>query len=113
MQLIGKKILFKIQDKNSGNIRLSRAINQLIDDLERLQMDSLNELKGIRGDFEKVNNDGFFFVNIHIHRVLLLIKIIENEARVVWAGNHDEYVRTFKNNKRSIEKWLRNNKLIH
>jgi hypothetical protein len=31
----------------------------------------------------------------------------EGEATVVWAGTHREYEETFKNNKDTIEKWLR------
>lgn len=40
---------------------------------------------------------------------LILIELDdEGEATVVWADSHDEYERTFKNNKATIEKWLRN-----
>jgi hypothetical protein len=31
----------------------------------------------------------------------------EGEATIVWAGTHQEYEATFKNNKITIEKWLR------
>jgi hypothetical protein len=31
----------------------------------------------------------------------------EGEATIVWAGTHQEYETTFKNNKVTIEKWLR------
>jgi hypothetical protein len=31
---------------------------------------------------------------------------------VTWAGSHDEYELTFKNNKNTIEKWLRRNGYI-
>lgn len=30
----------------------------------------------------------------------------EGEATIVWAGTHDEYEKTFKNNKSTIRKWL-------
>nr|WP_295933599.1 hypothetical protein [uncultured Dyadobacter sp.] len=55
----------------------------------------------------KVHNKGFYFFNLHIHRTLLLIDVMDNEATVVWAGTHEEYKATFKNNKDTIEKWLR------
>ncbi|MEZ0007561.1 hypothetical protein ABH942_002943 [Flavobacterium sp. 28YEA47A] len=31
----------------------------------------------------------------------------EGEATIVWAGTHAEYETTFKNNKSTVEKWLR------
>lgn len=31
----------------------------------------------------------------------------EGEVTIVWAGTHQEYEREFKNNKSTIEKWLR------
>ncbi len=36
----------------------------------------------------------------------------EGVATIYWAGSHDEYEKTFKNNKDTIEKWLRSNGLI-
>lgn len=33
----------------------------------------------------------------------------DGEATIVWAGTHKEYETTFKNNKSTIEKWLRKN----
>lgn len=39
-----------------------------------------------------------------------MIELDENgEATIVWVGTHQEYETTFKNNKNTIEKWLRNN----
>ncbi|XJR89516.1 hypothetical protein ACH34E_01525 [Elizabethkingia anophelis] len=31
----------------------------------------------------------------------------QGEATIVWAGTHKEYETIFKNNKATIEKWLR------
>jgi hypothetical protein len=36
----------------------------------------------------------------------------EGEATIIWAGTHQAYEKTFKNNKRIIEKWLRTNNYI-
>lgn len=36
----------------------------------------------------------------------------DGEATIVWAGTHQEYEKTFKNNKSTIEKWLRKNNYI-
>jgi hypothetical protein len=36
----------------------------------------------------------------------------DNEATVVWLGNHQEYESNFKNNKETIRKWLKKNNWI-
>lgn len=84
------------------------AIDQLIVDLEQIGP-AENDLMDVRPDADKVHSDGFYFFNIHIHRTLILIELDdEGEATVVWADSHDEYERTFKNNRATIERWLRN-----
>lgn len=45
-------------------------------------------------------------------QVLILIEFDEDEGIVVWVGSHLEYDRTFKGNKATIQKWLRNQQLI-
>ena len=49
-----------------------------------------------------------FFFDINIHRTLTLIVFNEQNAEILWVGNHDEYDTTFKGNKKTIETWLRN-----
>jgi len=42
-----------------------------------------------------------------------MIELEENgEATIVWAGSHDDYELTFKNNRNVIKKWLRDNNWI-
>jgi mRNA interferase HigB len=36
----------------------------------------------------------------------------DGEMTVVWAGSHDDYEKTFKNNRNVIKKWLRDNEWI-
>ena len=43
---------------------------------------------------------------------MVLLEFDENEATVVWVGNHDDYVLTFKNNKNTIKAWLKSNDWI-
>ena len=112
MRVLGKKILTKLQAKNKSNRRLCSAIDQLIKDLEQFNP-TLALLETVRDDADKVHNDGFYFFDIHIHRTFILIDLDEDgEAVIIWAGSHDEYERTFKNNKTTIEKWLRYNGYI-
>jgi len=35
-----------------------------------------------------------------------------DKAIVVWAGSHDQYEKTFQNNRTVIEKWLRDKNWI-
>lgn len=112
MRIIGKKIILKIKKKNTGNKKLCDEIDLLISDLERFNPDK-QKLKEIRRDADCVHSDGFYFFDIHIHRVLILIEIDEEgETTIIWAGTHQEYETTFKNNKSVIEKWLRKNNYI-
>ena len=108
MRILGKKIILKIKKKNIGNKKLCTEIDKLLIDLEKFNPNE-QRINEIRSDADCVHNDGFYFFDIHIHRTLILIEIDdEGEATVVWAGNHQEYESIFKNNKLTIEKWLRN-----
>ena len=107
MRITGKSIVSKLKKKNKGNQKLNFEIDQLINDLENFNP-SKNQIKSLRKDADCVHKDGFYFFNIHIHRTLILIEFDEEgEATIIWAGSHDEYEYTFKNNKSTIEKWLR------
>jgi hypothetical protein len=107
MRVVGKNKILKVKKKNIGNKKLCNAIDKLISDLEGFEPDKQN-INDIRNDADCVHNDGFYFFDIHIHRTLIMIELDENgEATIVWVGTHDEYEKTFKNNKNTIEKWLR------
>lgn len=113
MRLIGKKKLEKLKRKNRGNYQLEKAIDDLINEIEQSHWENEEELKAARPDADCVHNDGFYFFNIRVHRTLILIELDdEGEATVVWAGNHQEYESTFKNNKNTIRKWLRSHEYI-
>ena len=43
---------------------------------------------------------------------MILIEFNDSEASVAWVGSHQEYDRTFKNNKRTIRNWLKSNDWI-
>ncbi len=111
MRIIGKKNLLKLKRKNSGNKKLCNEIDQLIEDLENFEPET-SSITAVRNDADCVHSDGFFFFDIHIHRVFILIEFDDGEATIVWSGTHQEYERTFKNNKDTIEKWLRNKNYI-
>lgn len=110
MEINRKDILAKLRSKNQDNTRLVQAIDQLIDDFEERAM--ADDLLEIRTDADKVHNAGFYFFNIHTYRTLICFDRIDESADVIWAGSHEEYISIFRNNKNTIEKWLRNKNYI-
>lgn len=112
MRLIGKVLLQKLKKKNSGNQKLCKAIDKLIFDLELFDPGT-EDLNFIRQDADCVHSDGFYFFNISVHRTLVMVEFDdEGEATIVWVGSHQEYESVFKNNKKTIEKWLRSKNYI-
>lgn len=113
MILINKHILAKLVRKNRGNTKLLKEVNKLINDIEISSWKTPHELTSLRADADYVHDGDFYFFNINIHRVLILIEFdSRGRASIAWAGNHDDYELTFKNNKRVIRKWLRDNNWI-
>lgn len=113
MRITNKHILGKLIRKNQGNSKLLNAIKKLISDIENSEWKTPLDLIEKRPDADCVYGGEFYFFNIHIHRALILIEFEENgEATVVWAGTHDDYELTFKNNRSVIKKWLRSNSWI-
>ncbi|WP_462319558.1 type II toxin-antitoxin system HigB family toxin [Marinilabilia sp.] len=112
MELFGKQKLLKLKKKNKGNKVLASAVDQLIKDLTNARWQNAREIKQTRPDADCIHSDGFYFFDISIHRTMVLILLDDDEATVIWAGSHDEYEQTFKNNKHTIEKWLRKHQLI-
>ncbi|OYT16700.1 MAG: addiction module toxin RelE [Bacteroidetes bacterium 4572_77] len=94
-------------------MKLIREVKQLINEIENSTWETPHELTKNRPDADCVSGGEFYFFNINIHRTLILIEFEENgEATIVWAGNHDDYELTFKNNRNVIKKWLRDNSWI-
>jgi len=112
MRLIGKQKLEKLKRKNRGNIPLKNEIDELIASIESDKWKNQTELSKARPDADCVHSEGFFFFNIDIHRTMIMIEFEDDEATIVWVGNHDAYERTFKNNKNTIKKWLKDNNWI-
>ena len=112
MRVINKHILGKLVRKNRGNAKLIRSVEQLIRDLEKSNWQNPYDLFETRPDADCVCGE-FYFFDLNIHRTLILIEFEENgEATIVWAGSHDAYELTFKNNRNVIKKWLRDNSWI-
>jgi len=113
MDLDGKHILIRLKAKNKGNTLLTDAIDDLIKTIESKQWKSKEEVKADRSDADQVHSDGFYFFNLHVHRTMIMVLVGEKpEAEVLWAGTHQQYESTFKNNKTVIKKWLSKKGLI-
>lgn len=112
MELLRKHKLIKLKTKNRGNKKLISAVDKLISDIESAQWTKKTDIKESRPDADCVHSDGFYFFDINVHRTMILIVFEDDEATVIWIGSHDEYDKTFKGNKNTIEKWLRNQKMI-
>lgn len=113
MRIIDKHILAKLIKKNRGNSKLVKAVQQLLSEIEESNWKTPLELTDSRPDADCVYGGEFYFFNINVHRTLILIEFEENgEATIVWAGSHDDYELTFKNNRMVIKKWLSDNNWI-
>lgn len=114
MDIVNKKVLEKLKRKNKGNASLATAIDELITELESHQFKTQAELVQVRPDADCVHSDGFYFLDIDVHRTLMLIEFDEDgEITIVWAGTHQQYERIFKNNKDTIRKWLKQQEWIN
>lgn len=96
------------EPKAPGNIKMIAEVDRLIHDIQVNNWSSQLEVKKTRSDADCVHSDGFYFFNLNVHRTMILIEFDENKrARVVWAGSHQDYNKTFKNNKNTIKNWLK------
>lgn len=108
MELLRKDRLIKLRKKNRGNTKLVKAINKLIEDIESANWQDRFDILNNRSDADRIYGDNFYFFDINIHRTMIMILFNEQEAEILWVGNHDEYDKTFKGNKKTIETWIRN-----
>ncbi len=108
MKIIRKDRLLKLKRKNQGNLKLTKAIDKLIEDIESAEWRDKLELIESRPDADRVHSEDFFFFDINVHRTFALLVFTEQSAEILWVGNHDEYDFTFRGNKKTIESWLRN-----
>ncbi|GAB5556889.1 MAG: hypothetical protein SchgKO_11020 [Schleiferiaceae bacterium] len=113
MIVLGKKKLEKLKAKNLGNTKLGKAIDKLLLVFKENDWKSESDLKEARPDADRVHNDGFYFLDLNIHRTLVLFEWEEEtEITIVWVGSHQEYEETFKNNKKTIQTWLKQREYI-
>jgi mRNA interferase HigB len=108
LRLIRKDRLLKLKRKNQGNLKLAKAIDKLIINIESADWKDKFELIESRPDADRVHSEDFFFFDINVHRTLTLVVFTKQYAEILWVGNHNEYNSTFKGNKKTIEVWLRN-----
>lgn len=112
MHIVNKHMLIKYKAKNLSNNRLIREIGILIDELENKQIMSSRDLIRIRKDADRIHSADIYFLNLYVHRVMVKMEFDDGWAIILWIGSHEKYVATFKNNKDTIEKWLKANKIL-
>ena len=112
MRLLNKKLLIKLKNKKKGNKSLLVAIDTLIDDITLHLFSNPLDLTSIRQDADNAHSDGFYFFDIDTYRVLVLLEFKTSDATIVWVGSHAQYEQTFKNNKKTINRWLKNREWI-
>jgi mRNA-degrading endonuclease HigB of HigAB toxin-antitoxin module len=63
----------------------------------------------VRGTFPDADHiaGGAYIFNVLSSRSLAMVYFQDEEVEIVWVGNHDDYEATFRNNKRTIIKFLR------
>ncbi len=108
LDLLHKSKLLKLKRKNQGNVKLHKAIDKLILDIESAEWQNKFDILKVRKDADKIHSDNFYFFDINVHRTMILIVFDEQEAEIIWVGTHSEYDKIFKGNKNTIETWLRN-----
>ena len=133
MRLIGKRKLIKLETKNKGNVKLQKAIKSFKIEIEENIWLTQQELESSIVRFDAVHSNGFYIADINIHRAMVAITFVnlkeieelkrkENfeikakelgEVNLLWVGTHDDYQRIFKDNKSTIEKWLRSHGHIY
>lgn len=75
MRLINKSLLARLKRKNRGNVKLVKAIDRLLYDIEQSNLDSPIDLKHLRPDADCIHSEGFYFFNIDVHRTMILMII--------------------------------------
>lgn len=106
MKIASLNILEKHLKKKRDNRKLRTEVDKLVVILRSANWSKPEDIKLIRPDADKVHSQGFYFFNISYDRTMILIELEEDQATIVWCGSHDEYEKTFKNNKNTIRKWL-------
>ena len=66
MELLRKDKLLKLKRKNQGNVKLSKAINKIITNIEDSEWKNKLEVIESRPDADRVHSDNFFFFDINI-----------------------------------------------
>lgn len=78
MRIINKHILGKLIQKNRGNLKLKKAVQQLISDIENGDWKNPLDLTEKRPDADCVYGGEFYFFNINIHRTMIMIEFEES-----------------------------------
>jgi len=102
MDVLNKKVIFKYTKKDKN---LLEEFNEFIKKIEKANWKKSIEVKSTFNDSDTITKNVYIF-NIKKSRLLCVIYFDYEEIEIVWAGSHDDYVGIFKNNKKTILKFL-------
>jgi len=83
LDVLRKDRLLRLKTKNKGNVKLIKAIDSLIDDIEKANWRTKNEIVINRPDADCVHSECFYFFDINIHRTMILFVFEDNEATII------------------------------
>ena len=103
MEIVGRKVIVKF---TKGDATLDGAFN---DFLEQVTDANWQNDADVKITFPKADRavDSFYFFDIGSSRNFSLVNFKKGQFEIIWAGNQDDYIATFKNNKDTIKKFLR------
>jgi mRNA interferase HigB len=98
------QILLKFAKKN---MTLLGAVNEFVNAVQGATWNNDQDVKATFPNADRIFNNVYVFNITGADRSLALVFFKDGEVEIVWAGNHDEYDATLKNNKDTIRKFLR------
>ncbi len=104
MEVIGRRTLDKYA-KNSTV--LQQVINEFVGKVEKANWKNDADLKATFPDADRVFKNVYVFDLTGSDRTLTLVYFANGQVQIVWAGDHQAYERTLKNNKDTIRKFLK------
>ncbi|MBC5994025.1 type II toxin-antitoxin system HigB family toxin [Pontibacter cellulosilyticus] len=103
MDVLGRnKITKYVKNKHE----LAREFNAFVSKIKSSEWKSASDVKETFPDSDHIVGDVYIF-NISSSRSMAMVYFKEQEVEIVWAGNHDDYETTFRNNTSTIKKFLK------
>jgi mRNA interferase HigB len=103
MEIVGRKIILKF---TRGDATLEKAFNDFLAAVTAANWQNDADVKNTFHRADRILG-GFYVFDIGSNHNLSLVLFNKGQFEIIWAGNHDDYEATFKNNKDTIKKFLK------